>query len=450
MSNLVYRHILLRAAMVLAFVVALVLFLQDQSPTALDFHKVLTSPRQHLLPHGVVAGFRQQVLEWSDRALEETGVAFLINQDGGIKSLARIADDHGFYYFVTMAKRIFDVPLDVATFGFYYGLIYTTVAIAMVFTVLSLRANTVKAIVPLVFLAASRVLIDSKEIYFAPGLALLLVIPIYLYSARCEATRRQFALLLLCGASLAFFRLLRSGSEVAPLVFITVHAIQTRFKFQYPSMQGWVRSKFVVAGLVTIGFAVPQLFLQQLYSERDEFLRNLPEYKLVSEEEGYGNSHAKWHSVYIALGYAGGSDELEPDLAPWGEIKYDDSYGWMVGYPDAPYTKGAERNVRDTVVRIALRHPTLILSNIYEKFLVIWNSHLVYFVPTVLCCTLLLRVDRALGLGYAGALAVSLLPGLLVMPRTHYLTGLTIACILLSIHCIDLAASGRLKKFVTA
>jgi hypothetical protein len=337
----------------------------------------------------------------------------------GVPLVAEITDEYltrgysdnvGIYYVIPWIVRTFGVSLDRAIDLFLYGVLYTGFVCAAVGLLVLFRTTTQRAIalaqLGLLFWFTIHRIVDVYVIGVSVTVALL---PWALWLLRRDSrhglTAAFCALAGVCVGASHFFRVhAATGVAVFILIYLLFDAGRSRL------------SRATLALALLAGVAGPVLWFGHLIHQRDAYLE-------ASNPEAYARSKSAfgactpWQSIYIGFGYLNNQHG----------IRYDDYCAIervSAEAPDAVYLASEYQNIlRSEVLGLVKRDREFVVTTIAAKtgVLTAWFAR---FATFGLLTVWLLPISLRLNCAFLGAGLFAALPGILVMPYPHYVSGL--------------------------
>lgn len=338
-------------------------------------------------------------------AFKETGIYFLIKTQSSFASLASIAaDDIGIYYFIPSLMNLLSFSLEEAINVFFYGLLGMSFFIAFVtFYFQSDFLFIIYAIFSF-FLLYREGFFRLTDTYIAPVACTFFLIPLFLLLFQSAEKMKWYHYLFMAFAGFVsgYSHYIRIYSSLAPLCFI--------ISFVLLLLKASLREQVLLLTCFILGLSLPVVHMRTTVRTANVFLKD---HKIINNVP---YTHPLWHNIYAGLGY------MENYL----EIKYEDECARKAAEkicPDVEFcSKEYEKILRKEVIRIALKERFLFGSIVFAKLGVI-----LFFI--LACANIGLIAAYFYPKGFLEyifwiAMSISALPGLMVVPRPSYLSGL--------------------------
>lgn len=343
---------------------------------------------------------RYQNLQITYDVLQETGIYLLSKAQGIYCSLAQMAaDDYGIYIIIPWLMSFFQLPLQQAIDCFFYGVLGLSFVTALLFFTL-LGSTWISGWAFLSFLLLYREgFFRLTDVYGCVIAYNFLVMPFFLWFISKKRSIKVWSVtLFFIGIISGYAHYIRLYSSLAGLFFVIGYLLYQ------------VRKPFMLLFLF-LGISLPIAHIHFLIKKSDKFLQNNGIINTVP------HGHSFWHNIYAGCGY------IENYL----DITYDDGSSTAFvkkNYPDIQYHSALyESIVRSECIRIFLKERLLIGTIFFAKLGV-----MIFYI--LACANIGLWFAHRYKKGFLEYLfwcgaALQMLPGLMVVPRVSYLSGLT-------------------------
>jgi hypothetical protein len=335
--------------------------------------------------------------------LQQTGVP-LVAAKGGVLDSATTNDDPGIYYFVPLLARQFNLSLDQSIDAFLVGLVALgfLLGLAGCWFLFRTWSGRLLAVVPLGLV--SGVALVTGDVYVAPVAAVLGVVPFFLHLALRGSGTVPFAgFLLLAGVGTAMAQTVRIHSGTPVWILIATWILF--------GVTGGARRKLVLGACLALGILGWQGFFSSRLDRRDAYL--------TSNQPGFTPQHRVhifWSPIYEGLGFLGNDFGLVwNDEAARANIE---AIAPGVRFTSPEY----EQIVKAEVVRLTREHPYFMARTVFAKLGVMFML-LLFTAHVGLIAAWLYPKGWVLETSFWLPMALSSLPGVLVMPWHGYVSG---------------------------
>ncbi len=298
---------------------------------------------------------RQEYLYKALANLEKYGVPMLANEN----TPAVIGDDPGIYYFIPKLAQMFSISLPVATQLFFAGLLALSGIAAAIGIFRLFKSNYVRFCGVIMLLAFVRRGFYVTDVYQAPAIAVIGVIPLGLYAFSRGGMRIQIATLIWGGLLCSLCNQIRSHSGTLGLLFLFACIIIRCWKEKKAFRQILLRIAVLLICCVPIWG-----FMEYQIKQRNDFLL---QHGMNAADLTSG--HFFWHNMYIGLSW----------LPNQYGIKWNDNCAVDKVLSEAPDVKiGSvryESELRRHYFELVKKDPVFIVKTYLSKALYLFNFH---------------------------------------------------------------------------
>ena len=360
---------------------------------------------------------RYEVLQTVYNGFLHTGMSFIGLLDNSLKCFSKITSDHpGMYYFVPKIACFFHISLDQALLFFINGLLLMGFFLCMCGFYLLTRSFLFLGYgIVLAFGLWHQDIFYFFDVYVAYAVAICGVIPLFFYFFEKKYFSKGFCIFLFfAGILLGYCHLIRHYSLLPALKFIGLMLAWERYIN--------LRKKIIFMGCLCFGLALPMVHIEyELYKSRiflhQQIMQEIPVKKSF------------WHHIYIGFGFIPNYFSITyKDACAANKVKEIDS---NVEYCSQKYEQILMKEVLNIIVHARL----FVLSTLFAKL----GICLLYF---LLCFNFglwgLWRMNGKKWMhgAFTIALLISATPGILVMPRSSYLSGFSMLSFVYGLYCL--------------
>ncbi len=338
-------------------------------------------------------------------ALQETGCFFLAKINNSLVSIAQAgADDVGIYYFIPLICQKFSIPLPRAIDYFFYSMLaFSGIVFVIGIRLLSNWWITLYSVLSSFFLYREG-FFRVTDTYIAAIFCTFSVIPLFLYVFKKQKKIFWYHYIysFLVGLMLGYCHYIRIYSSLSVLIFIVLFIL-------FASRIVLVR-KIVLGCFFIAGISISAQHMNTLIKRSQSYMF------MHGVKETVPYTHSFWHNVYAGLGY----------VDNYLEIKYNDNCAAQAARKINPHilyhSSEYEKILKNEVLRIVSKERFLFGSILFAKLGV-----LLFFV--IACANIGLVAAYFYPKGILEyifwiSMVVAGLPGLMVVPRASYLSGL--------------------------
>jgi hypothetical protein len=376
--------------------------------------------QQHPPTHMRLQSSRYVELRRAERGLKCSGTT-LVAFDGLHYRPAGWSDDPGLYLWVPRIARIFGISLARATDTLLIGAVLLASGFGLLGLLLTVHTTLGWRIGLVVFFWLTLVVLIAGDVYVMNAAPAIAFVPwILSFVSRKHVTISMLVTFGIAGFVSEIANIFRAHAGTGLLLFTLVVA-----GMLYQVKPG---ARLMLAMLLLLSAATPQLLFRELYARRDAFL--MRQSGAMPEAE---RAHPFWHSIYIGLSYVKNSEiPLYRDEIAFAKVQ--------ALRPDAAlYSPEYEQVLKQETFNLARRRPLLIVANGVVKLAVL-SLFCICAINVGLYGVKLARKPACLELAFWLAIAFNGLYGLLVVPNPKYLVGLISFAALYGIYSIDYAA----------
>ena len=287
--------------------------------------------------------------------LEKYGVPMLANEN----TPAVIGDDPGIYYFIPKLAQMFSISLPVATQLFFTGLLALSGIAAAIGIFRLFKSNYVRFCGVIMLLAFVRRGFYVTDVYQAPAIAVIGIIPLGLYAFSRGGMRIQIATLIWSGLLCSLCNQIRSHSGTLGLLFLLTCIIIRCWKEKKAFRQILLRIAVLFICCIPIWG-----FMEYQIKQRNDFLL---QHGMNASDLTSG--HFFWHNMYIGLSW----------LPNQYGIKWNDNCAVDKVLSEAPDVKiGSvryESELRRHYFELVKKDPVFIVKTYLSKVLYLFNFH---------------------------------------------------------------------------
>ena len=349
-----------------------------------------------------IMGCRYFSLVETVKVLSETGLYLLVKVNGLFSFVGDLAfDDIGTYYFIPFLMKTLDISLDHSIDLFYYGLIF--VGLAVLIGAFSFLGGLWLGLFSLCsfFIIYREGFFRLTDLYIVNIFCTFLMVPLFLlvldHFKRANYT--SCAILFILGLVAGYSHSMRMYSSL-PAVFFIGSSLVSFFKKKHL----YILSFFLIGGI-----GVSSLHMRYLVFKAKTFLSTQGVHSVTSVK------HPFWHPIYGGIGF------LENHLG----ITFDDeniiNKVKNIDPIIKPYSAEYEQVLRKEVFNLLYKERFLVFSAMFAKIGIILLFLLICSNIGLLAAYL--SPKGKLEYIFWSSMALSGLPGILVLPRASYLSG---------------------------
>ena len=335
---------------------------------------------------------------------KKTGIS-LVGYNGKGLYPAGASDDAGIYYFIPNIAHAFNLSIARAIDVFFVGLMMITLIAGIIGSLLFFKRWSTRLIAVVGLVGIALVSLKVGDVYLASAYAAVGIIPPFLYFTRSKKINGWFvAFIFLAGLSIGIDHYIRSQAGTAVLIFT---ALSLLFYIKISR-----KEKAILTISLIVGMLMPMFYFHTLFQQRDAYFASNKSYA-----EQLLRGHPLWHSVYIGLGF------LDNEYG----LKYNDDVAYNKVRSISPGTRLVspeyEQILKRETFKFIREHPRFVLYTLFAK-LGIAFFFLLVFANIGLLAAIRYPKGWPLELSFWGAISISALPGIIVIPTPPYLLGL--------------------------
>jgi hypothetical protein len=371
---------------------------------------------------------------------EKTGVplvAITQTDSGAAYRALGATDDAGLYYLLPKFAQLFHLSLADAWTLCFYGILATSLTVGVYGMMRFLKSPLAKIFFAVEIAVFTVILVKIGDVYaLAPCLAIACApFALRLIAEKNDVEKNaverfddkkflwSVAAFVTAGIVFGIAHLVRSHSATGLVLFIiTLLLFATRLV---------VTKRLVLIAMLTVGFALPQLYMKTVFDARDAFIReHQPNYNAALRQ------HPFWHSVYIGFGFLSNDYNIRYlDQCAEAKVK--------AVAPQAEFCSPAyEDALKTEVINLIKTDRWFVFFTVTAKLGVI-GAYLIFFANIGLLAALRYPKSWRVELAFLAALSFNALFGILAMPRLAYLSGFLAFALLYGIVSLDAAITKR-------
>ncbi len=236
-----------------------------------------------------MSSFRQGKICLALECLKQYGIPLLENE----KTPAMIGDDPGIYYFIPQIAQTFNVSVPLATQIFFIGLLFISSIAGATGIFRLFKSNVVRICGLIMLLAFIRRGFYVTDVYQAPAIIAIGLIPLGLYAFSRGGMRIQIATLVWGGLLCSLCNQVRSHSGTMGIIFLITCVVIRCCKEQKVFQNILLRT----AILLICSVPVWGLMEYQLKQRNDFLIQH------GVNAHALANRHFLWHNMYMGLGW---------------------------------------------------------------------------------------------------------------------------------------------------
>ncbi len=350
---------------------------------------------------------RYRALQEALAAYGKTDAPLVAYRDGAFYP-AGGTDNVGIYYFIPKLARAFDWPLDTSIEVFFGGIIIMSLFLGLMGSFLLFKSLFSKVISFIALVNLAYIAFNIGDQYIILYAVPVLIIPLFLFFMGRKSKGRNhanfkfftFTFVFISGLIIGTSHFLRSYSGVATLIFMLIIITFSCLHLNHTR-------KFLIISAILLGILIPNLYFNQLLSQRDSFLQD------YSSQELYTPT---WHIIYLGFGF------LNNDYG----IKYDDVNANKKVESISPttpiYSKKYNEILKKFILQLIRKDPNFALKTLFAKLGVLM-MFLINFANIGLIASFVYRKKWPIELAFWSAISFSAIFGILAIPARHYLLG---------------------------
>ncbi|MHB9139176.1 MAG: hypothetical protein ACYC4Q_07220 [Victivallaceae bacterium] len=299
--------------------------------------------------------FRQDLIYKSLSNLEKYGIPMLANDNAPVIT----GDDPGIYYFIPKLAQIFNISVPTSIQLFFVGLLILSSIAAGIGFFRLFNSNVVRFCAVIMLLAFIRRGFYVTDVYQAPAIAVIGIIPLGLYAFNRGGMRIQIAMLIWAGLLCSLCNQVRTHSGTLGIIFLIACIVINCW-----NKEKVFRNILLRIAILAIACCPAWGIMEYQIKQRNDFLvqRGVNAYELVSR-------HFLWHNMYIGLGW----------LPNQYGIIWNDSCAENKVISGAPGVKigsvGYELELRKHYFELAKKDPVFIIKTYFSKAVYLSNLH---------------------------------------------------------------------------
>jgi hypothetical protein len=359
-----------------------------------------------------------------------TGIPLIAQTSTGLRP-AGFGDDIGAYYFIPKLALILDVTLDQAITIFYAIALVSAVALGSGGFILLFRSWKGIVLAPMALTMLSYIFFARIGDVYLISLALpIAIIPLFLYLAKIDMR----GILLISFSALA-------GLFIGLADYVRAHAGTALFFFLGVAAFWHLKlsrlKRVAIVGALIAGVLLGHAFFQVLIAKRDRYLS-----ANLSEPVVLLSRHPVWHSIYIGLGFLNN----DYGLAYLDEVAIKKVHSLL---PTARYlSEDYENALRREVVRLISIHPVFFVRTLFAKAGVV-VMYILLSVNVGFIAAWYRQIPSCLMIAFWGAIFLSSVTGLLIIPKPEYLAGMMAFGVLYGVYSVNYLFEPRPSKVDT-
>lgn len=388
-----------------------------------------------------IMGCRQSMLEAAHKGLVDSGIPLIAEVGTNQFAPVGFSDDIGIYYWLPQIAHWFNLDIPQAynclsVFLLFMGCGVGSLGIFLCFERLVPRLIGLGALF-LFFRLPVQIALN----YAVSMISILSFVPLLLFFVKRPTKHTIWFVLFLffSGVVMGYFHYIRS---LSPLSTIAIMLTMIILSPSIPKIK-----KLQLTFVLVLGLSLPVLHFGHLQHVANNYLRHQ---KVQIDSNNNFGGHPFWHSAYTGLGYY-------PN--PYGINGYSDTNSANAVKqvdPDAPYLSRQYNEIlKNLYIGMVKQDPIFYVKQLFLKILETFNvcanymagykwvifgmkASILICVGTLLfICTTKKQQQQAklsyvtnLNIAFTLAISLSLLPGMLTVPRIHYVTDFIILCYL--------------------
>ena len=357
----------------------------------------------------------------------KTGVP-LVSWNGTQFTPVATGDDRGMAYFVPQIAALTHSDTRHAINLFCIGTMLLALLCGLCGCLFLFKSAPQRGIAFLGLLWLARIGLGVGDVYLFPVALTLALIPFFLwFLKRNKATPAFGAFLFTAGMAISTCNWIRSQGGMATVVFMAILLLA--------GLTAPLKSRVLLLLCLFAGMPIPVLLTRAIENRAEAYM--------VAHQPGYQpliRQHVLWHSVYIGFGY------LNNDF---GLTYHDQVAAAKVASidPTVPYCSAEyERILKRATFQFVRAHPAFALDTLAAKAGVLL-FFLIRYANIGLIAAWRSRRPRAWDAAFGAAMAVGVLPGLLVVPVPSYVTSFAAFAVLYAVVCLNMALeSGEILR----
>jgi len=298
---------------------------------------------------------RQEYLYKALANLEKYGIPMLASEN----TPSLVGDDPGIYYFIPRLAQMLNISLPAAAQLFFAGLLALSGIAAAIGIFRLFKSNFVRFCGLIMLLAFVRRGFYVTDVYQAPAIAVIGVIPLGLYAFSRGGIRFQIATLVWGGLLCSLCNQIRSHSGTLGIIFLLACIVIKCWKEKKMFRQILLR----IAVLFICCFPIWG-FMEYQLKQRNDFL-----FQHGVNASDLANRHFFWHNMYIGLSW----------LPNQYSITWDDGCAVKKVISETPDVQiGSvryESELRRHYFELVKKDPVFIVKTYLSKVLYLFNFH---------------------------------------------------------------------------